>query len=108
MPTEFHTTRRVEFADTDMAGIAHFSCFFRYMEEAEHALLRSLGMSVIMHDDEGPYGWPRVAAQCDYQGPAKFEEILDIRIRVAHKGTKSLAYQFDITHQGRPVAVGRL
>jgi acyl-CoA thioester hydrolase len=104
----FHTTRRVEFSDTDMAGIAHFSCFFRYMEEAEHAFLRSLGLSVIMHDEEGPYGWPRVGASCDYQGPAKFEDVLDITVRVAHKGTKSLAYHFEITHQGRAVATGRL
>jgi acyl-CoA thioester hydrolase len=29
MSAVFRTTRRVEFADTDMAGIAHFSNFFR-------------------------------------------------------------------------------
>ncbi len=28
----FVTTRRVEFIDTDMAGIVHFTNFFRYME----------------------------------------------------------------------------
>jgi len=108
VPSSFHTTRRVEFSDTDMAGIVHFSAFFRYMEEAEHAFLRSLGMSVIMQDEEGPYGWPRVGASCDFLGPAKFEDVLDIHIRVAHKGNKSIAYQFNITHEGRPVAIGRL
>ena len=35
--------RRVEFAETDMAGQVHFSNFFRYMEAAEHAFFRSLG-----------------------------------------------------------------
>lgn len=45
-PKGFHWRRRVEFAETDMAGIAHFSSFIIYMEQAEHALLRSLGTSV--------------------------------------------------------------
>ncbi len=46
MPQAFTTRRFVEFVDTDMAGIVHFSAFFRYMEAAEHELLRSLGLSV--------------------------------------------------------------
>ena len=40
MPT-FRTTRRVEFRDTDAAGIVHFSAFFFYMESVEHEFLRS-------------------------------------------------------------------
>jgi acyl-CoA thioesterase FadM len=42
----FTWNRRVEFAETDAAGIVHFSSFFLYMEQAEHALFRSLGLSI--------------------------------------------------------------
>ena len=42
----FQTKRRIEFCDTDMAGIVHFSNFFRYMEAAECELLRTRGLSV--------------------------------------------------------------
>ncbi|MFM8187245.1 MAG: acyl-CoA thioesterase [Pirellula sp.] len=42
----FSWNRRVEFAETDAAGIVHFSSFFLYMEQAEHALFRSLGLSI--------------------------------------------------------------
>ncbi|MEL7264077.1 MAG: hypothetical protein AAFP69_04590, partial [Planctomycetota bacterium] len=42
----FSIQRRVEFRDTDAAGIVHFSAFFPFMETAEHAFLRSLGLSV--------------------------------------------------------------
>jgi 4-hydroxybenzoyl-CoA thioesterase/acyl-CoA thioester hydrolase len=45
----FHTARRVEFRDTDAAGIMHFSTFFNRMEEAEHELLRTLGTSVFTY-----------------------------------------------------------
>ena len=47
MAYEFRTKRRVEFADTDMAGIIHFTSLFRYMEETEHAFFRSLAWSII-------------------------------------------------------------
>ena len=46
MSYEFQITRRVEFSETDLAGIMHFSNFFRFMESAEHAFWRSLGFSV--------------------------------------------------------------
>jgi len=49
MPYEFKATRQVEFSETDMAGIMHYSNFFRFMETAEHGFYRSLGFSVVMH-----------------------------------------------------------
>ena len=39
----FTTTRRVEFGDTDMAGIMHFANFFRFMEVAETDFLAVTG-----------------------------------------------------------------
>ena len=42
----FRYSRRVQFAETDLAGIVHFSWMFRYMEEAEHALWRAAGLSI--------------------------------------------------------------
>ena len=43
MPSEHRMRRRVQFYETDAAGIVHFSWFYRYMEEAEHALWREAG-----------------------------------------------------------------
>ena len=60
MHTKFRTTRRVEFSDTDMVGIAHFTNYFRFMEEAEHALLRARGLSVVLKDDRGTLGFPKL------------------------------------------------
>lgn len=45
----FRTVRRVEFRDTDAAGIVHFSAFFPMMESVEHEFLRSLGIAVMPH-----------------------------------------------------------
>ena len=46
MVSEYRLRRRVQFYETDAAGIVHFSWFFRYMEEAEHALWREAGLSI--------------------------------------------------------------
>ena len=40
MKKPFMMQRRVELADTDMAGIVHFSAYFRYAETAEHEFFR--------------------------------------------------------------------
>ena len=61
MAYEFKATRRVEFSDTDMAGIMHYSNFFRFMETAEHGFYRSLGFSVVMQEIDPRLGWPRGA-----------------------------------------------
>lgn len=94
MAFEFKLTRRVEFAETDMAGIVHFSNFFRYMENAEHAFYRSLSASVIMNDLNPPLGFPRVHAECDYKRPIRFEDNLEIHLLVREKRSKVLSYLF--------------
>ena len=60
MDAPFCHQRRVEFRDTDAAGIVHFSVFFNYMEEAEHAFLRNLGLDVFLLDGETAISFPRI------------------------------------------------
>jgi acyl-CoA thioester hydrolase len=108
MTVTYHSQRRVEFRDTDAAGIAHFSVFFNYMEEVEHAFLRSLGLSVVLEDAEGVLSWPRVSAHCDYQGAVRFEDVLDVELTVERVGEKSVTYHFVFRHGEQQVALGRL
>ena len=108
MSEVFHTTRRVEFRDTDTAGIVHFSNFFAYMEQAEHAFLRSLGLGVISEIDGQRISWPRVNAECNYRNAIRFEEVIDIEVRVARIGTRSVTYDFKFSRDETPVADGSI
>ena len=108
MAFEHRYERHVQFADTDMAGIAHFSVFFRYAEEAEHAFLRSLGLSVHTRGDGFALGFPRVSARCEYRQPARFEDVLETHIWVHRKGRTSIIYQFEIARGADPIAKGEL
>jgi len=108
MAHEFRTTRRIEWADTDTAGIIHFSRYFCFMEEVEHEFLRSLGLSCIMERDGQRITWPRVSATCDFLKPVRFEDVVDVHLIVKRQGTKSLTYGFAFFHDGIEVARGQV
>ena len=101
---EFTITRRVEFSETDAAGIVHFANFYRYMEYAEHAFFRSLGHSIV--NPALGVGWPRVHCNCDYKKPLKFEDEVEIQLLVSAKTSKSISYQFRFRVDGAEVARG--
>ena len=98
MAHEFKLTRRVEFSDTDLAGIVHFSAFFRWMESTEHAFYRSLGFSAHGPQDGREIGWPRVHAECDYMAPLRFEDEVEIHLLVREKNKKSLKLEFNFNN----------
>ena len=79
--SEYTLRRRVFFYEVDWAGIVHFSNYFRYMEEAEHALWRD-DRAQHRADRSSGVGFPRVAASFEYHRPLRFEDELDIRIRI--------------------------
>ena len=99
-------SRRVEFRDTDAAGIVHFSVFFSYMEQAEHDMWRTLGTSVVHKTPDGVFSWPRVSAKCDYKIAIKFEQIIDIEVRLLNIGTKSLTFGFVFRRDDDLIAEG--
>jgi YbgC/YbaW family acyl-CoA thioester hydrolase len=105
----FTSTRRVEFGDTDMAGIMHFANFFRFMESAETDFLHSLGLTVSWREGGIKWGFPRVSVACDFSKPARFEDVLTIAVAVEKVGAKAVTYRFDFSNQrGEAIAVGRI
>ena len=106
-PCSEHTLRRrVYFYEVDSAGIVHFSNYFRYMEEAEHALWRATGLSIAPPDSS--VGFPRVAAGFEYHRPLRFDEEFDVRIRVAAISEKSMRYSCVLTRGDEQIATGSL
>lgn len=103
------TSRRVEFRDTDAAGIVHFSAFFFWMESVEHELLRAAGVAVVERNSDGvDASWPRVSASCDYLAPVRFGDEVTVAAGVERVGGSSVTYRFGFTHDGRAVANGRV
>ena len=104
--SEYRYRRRVQFHELDPAGIVHFSWFYRYMEEAEHALWREAGLSIAPPQRE--IDFPRVSATFDFLHPLRFEEEFDVTIRVAAITDKSISYTCAITRGDVRIANGQM
>ncbi|HET7217647.1 MAG TPA: thioesterase family protein [Vicinamibacterales bacterium] len=102
----FRYTRHVKFYETDLAGVVHFSNYFRYMEEAEHALWRAAGLTV---DRAGAdVGYPRVSATFDYRSPLFFEDELTIVVRVHAVTQRTIKFSFAFSRHGAAIGTGWL
>ena len=104
--SEHRLMRRVQFHETDAAGLVHFSAFFRYMEEGEHALWRAAGLSIAPPASE--IGWPRLAASFEYHRPLRFEDEFEIRMQVTAVARSTIAYRCLLTRGDEAIATGRL
>ena len=104
--SEFHYHRRVQFPETDATGIVHFTNFFKYVEEAEHAMWRAAGLSIAPPDSA--IGWPRVAASFEFHKALRFEDEFDVHLQIAEKTRKTIRYQAVLRKEGETIAVGSL
>lgn len=96
MAYDFKQQRRVEFVETDMAGVVHFSNFFRYMEAAEMAFFRSLKIDSIAAGETFYFGWPRLEVCCHYHRPLRFQDTVDVHLFVKDIKEKALCFYFHI------------
>lgn len=103
-PKELRLRRRVMFSETDVAGLVHFSNFFRFFEDAEHELWRQAGLSI--HPEKSAIGWPRVTASCEFFRPLKFEQEFEISLRIAEMTKRTIRYEGTIVRDGQPIAAG--
>ena len=106
MNQRFTIEQRVEFSETDMSTIVHFSQFFRYMERAEHAFFRSLGLSVHQPYEDMVLSWPRVSVRFDFKRPLRFEDVFELSLTVVKLGRSSMNYRVGVSIDGREYARG--
>jgi acyl-CoA thioester hydrolase len=104
--SEYRLRRRVQFHEADPAGIVHFSWFFRYMEEAEHALWRDVGLSIAPPDAQ--IAFPRVSTSFEYHQPLRYDEEFDVHIRIVAISQKSIRYACVVTRDDTKIATGAL
>jgi acyl-CoA thioester hydrolase len=75
--------------------MVHFSMFFRYMEEAEHAVWRAAGLD-IFHSGED-LSWPRISAQFDFKSPLRFQDEFVVRTSIAKVTRSTIHWAHELT-----------
>jgi YbgC/YbaW family acyl-CoA thioester hydrolase len=96
----------VQFHETDLAGVVHFSRYFTYMEEAEHALWRAAGLSI--HPRHAEIVWPRVEAALEFHRALRFEQEFEVRIRIVAIDERTISYACQVAREGARIATGRM
>ena len=93
---------RVAWVDTDAGGRIHFTAAFRWAEAAETALMRRLGFV------EGKWSdYPRRKVEAEYLRVLRFEDEIEIRLKVDKVGRTSVTYAWTIAKDGEPHVKGR-
>ena len=104
MTSPSHTIeRRVQWMDTDAAGVWHHSTLVRWAEEAEVELHRQVG---IIEETFG--ATPRVHVEFDYFLPLRFDELVRLTLSVTDLGRSSITYEFDLVRGNERVASGKM
>ena len=103
-PATYIHRRRVEFADTDAAGVAHFSRLFAMVEEAEHGFFRERGIPILKKDS----AWPVVRVEVDFADACRFGDEIEVRLSDFQPGKSSLTYVFEAAIDGRKVFSGKM
>jgi len=95
--------RRIEWGDTDAAGIYHWSTALRLAESAEAALHTALGFA------DRTFGvTPRLHISCDFSRPLRFNDLAEVELRVTDVGRTSQTHEVTIRHDGDEVAKAKI
>lgn len=103
-PASIRVRRRVEWMDTDAAGIYHWTTIGRFAEAAEAALFRALSIPEATLELT-----PRVSMQLEFRRPMRFGDEAWVELAVAAVGRSSLRYALTVTDlRENPVAAGEI
>ena len=84
-----------------MAGLVHFSNFFKYMETAERDFFEAAGVDLIRTEPGKLVGWPRARAECKFSAPLRFGDTIDIHLAVKSVKDRAIDYQFRIFRRNK-------
>jgi acyl-CoA thioester hydrolase len=89
-PFKYSALARVWFSDTDAQGIVYYGRYLPYFDHARVEYHRHLRQTVVARDRRE---FVMRASQVEYHAPARFDDLLEIFIRVARIGRTSVTYE---------------
>ena len=95
----FTQSFHVHWVDTDVAGVMHFSNFFRYFEACEEEFYKSIRLPLTEIREKHGILLPRVEAHCQYKAPCRFEDTIDVTMKIREVAEKTITYDFLVTRK---------
>jgi acyl-CoA thioester hydrolase len=86
-PFKYSALARVWFSDTDAQGVVYYGRYLPYFDHARTEYHRHLGRV-----DVGDAELVMRAVDVEYHAPARFDDLLEVFVRVERIGTTSMTY----------------
>jgi acyl-CoA thioester hydrolase len=101
-PFKFSATTRVGFSDTDAQGIVYYGRYMPYFDLARVEYHRNLDM---LQTEPSDRQFVMRAMNVEYHAPARFDDLIEVWVRIARIGTSSVTYEFAAYLEGDELAV---
>jgi acyl-CoA thioester hydrolase len=101
-PFKFSATTRVAFSDTDAQGVVYYGRYMPYFDLARVEYHRSLDM---LRNETHDREFVMRAMHVEYHMPARFDDLIEVDVRISRIGTSSVTYEFAAYLEGETLAV---
>jgi acyl-CoA thioester hydrolase len=101
-PFKFSAKTRVGFSDTDAQGIVYYGRYMPYFDLARVEYHRHLDM---LRTEPSDRQFVMRAMTVEYHAPARFDDPIEVDVRVKRIGTSSVTYEFAAYLEGEALAV---
>ena len=102
----FVTTEHVRWEDIDLAGIARYGSYTRFLDVAETDLYRSLGKPLSVLHAQYKVWLPRKVMHIDYFAPARLDDEITIAAYFSNVGRTSVTMNIDLFRDDRTTMIG--
>jgi acyl-CoA thioester hydrolase len=94
---EYHdATVRVRYAETDQMGVVYHGNYFVWFEVGRVELIRALGIEYKRMEIEDDCHIVVADARCRYQLPARYDEVLRVRTRIADSRNRVVKFSYEL------------
>jgi acyl-CoA thioester hydrolase len=90
-PFKFSASTRVAFSDTDAQGVVYYGRYMPYFDLARVEYHRSLDM---LRSEPQDREFVMRAMHVEYHMPARFDDQIEVDVRISRIGTSSVMYEF--------------
>ncbi len=90
---------RVIYGDTDQMGVVYYANYFRYFEFARSEYFRAHGGSYVDVEKQG-HRLPVFEASCSYRAPARYDDLLVVKVRITELRRASLTFDYEVRKEG--------
>ena len=95
--SNFKIKRQVQLHETDLGALMHHHNYFLWMEQAEYEMFRHIDEKVVGDLDENfkGSGWPRSKVEMKYLKPLRFEDEVEIHLKICRIRNAAIEYEAD-------------